>query len=175
MLNPIIDHHVKCYLNDERNRRILSDFNHWIENNNTDISIAKVEHCQRDKFADYDGCVDDGKKVFARYYSESRVVKLNTEVIAQEVNNVQQKFIRNPELVGYCKDVYLFADLILAHEYAHAYQNQVEGKPMKRDDNTLERDADRLAIRFFTEVYDEPRDEVKKMIIEHYEHLRRRY
>lgn len=175
MLNPIIGHDVKCYLNDERSRRILSDFNHWIENSNTDISITRVEHCQRDEFTDYDGFIDAGKKIFARYCSDRRVVKLNTEIIAQEVDNVQQKFINDSELIGHCKDVYLFADLILAHEYAHAYQSQVEGKSMKRDDNDLERDADRMAIKFFTEVYDEPQDEVKKTIMEHYEHLRRRY
>lgn len=175
MLDSIKNGDVRNYLNDERSHSILSDFNHWIENSNTNISIARVEHCQRDEFADYDGYVDDGKKVFARYYSESRVVKLNTEIIAQEVDNVQQKFISDTELAGHCKDVYLFADLILAHEYAHAYQSQIEGKSMKRDDNDLERDADRMAIRFFTEVYDEPQDEVKKTIMEHYEHLRRRY
>ena len=71
--------------------------------------------------------------------------------------------------------LYKFVDLILLHEYVHAYQNQIEGKKMEKNNYELEVEADEISKRIFMEDYKGTLDEITKMLLdtfeEHHEYL----
>lgn len=151
MIEPIDENKVNEYLEDNK-KRIGDSFN---STQPETVEIKEIIGGKNIDFPDQDGVINSYMPTYGRYCSEDKIIKINTEAIAQKLEDMRNSLYHQYEKTSQSdkkflyksnkKSLYKFIDLILLHEYAHAYQNQIEGKKMEKNNYELEVEADEIS------------------------------
>ena len=90
-----------------------------------------------------------GTRTNGRYFREEKNIVICAENLASLTNDFQNKMYHEDKL-QYYSDAYFLCDLVLIHEYMHAYQHIIEHKNLTHGDRMLEEDANRKAAIIFS-------------------------
>lgn len=173
MIEPIDENKVNEYLEDNK-KRIGDSFS---STQPETVEIKEIIGGKNIDFPDQDGVINSYMPTYGRYCSEDKVIKINTEAIAKKLEDMKNSLCHQHKDLSpnSITSLYKFVDLILLHEYVHAYQNQIEGKKMEKNNYELEVEADEISKRIFIEDYKGTLDEITKMLLdtfeEHHEYL----
>lgn len=173
MIESIDENKVNEYLEDNK-KRIGDSFS---STQPETVEIKEIIVGKNIDFPDQDGVINSYMPTYGRYYSEDKVIKINTEAIAKKLGAMKNSlYYQRKELSpNSITSLYKFVDLILLHEYVHAYQDQIEGKKMEKNNYELEVEADEISKRIFMKDYKGTLDEITEMLLdtfeEHHEYL----
>ena len=125
----------------------------WIINreklNECDYNICH-ECCDKLLHRDEDGYPVANRIVQGRYYPKENKVKFGLSDIQHNVedirNGIDKGVIPIPNNMKFD-----YADMIIFHELAHAYQDKYKKIKLKKDDEEIEQDADEKAIMWYSE------------------------
>lgn len=167
MIELIDENKVNEYL--ENNKKKIGDI--FNSKQHTTVEIKEIQKAQNVDFPGQDGVINSSITTYGRYYSEDKVIKINTEAIAKKLEDMKNSLYHQHKVFSESDKIslYKFVDLILLHEYAHAYQNQIEGKKMKKNNYELEVEADDISKRIFMKDYEGIPDRIAEMLLKEFE------
>ena len=160
---PVTEYDIEKYLTEKKQKEILSRIQRAL-NYNKELVIRDVHLVMNDKISvDEEGYTSSTNLVMGRYCPNEKEIKINKEVVGKKVNEwSNQEYDK-----FFNREGYLFCDLIFIHECAHAYQDQLCGRIMKKDDQVLEKEANDIVTKVFMKTY-ECKMEIKEKIITYY-------
>ncbi len=148
---PISEGDIRAYIAENFNkiRNWLIDYE---ELNKEEYNID-YECCDCLTYYGSDGFVCGDKLVVGRYCPGENKVKLNLSMIRRDVNDIRNDCLKNKIQISSDMNFnpYDYADIIIFHELAHAYQDKHEKIKLRRDDVEIEQDADEKAIMWYSE------------------------
>ena len=152
---PKAEHDVREYLSEDKKTEILENVLCSLKNlsqRNAD-ELSSVSVCVRDKEAffrfDEDGYVNSGEHTYGRYFQDNKAIEICAENLSKIISDFQQ-LMYSKKKYQYCSDVYILCDLVILHEYMHAYQHLVESKSLTYGNRFLEEEANRRAAIILT-------------------------
>ena len=166
---PIIESDIENYLN-ENLMDIIKKIESVYEVDNSLYESIKILPCMNKDIqkTDSDGYPSFNLIALGRYISMDEPIKINLEKLRKKISDLE-KIVKRPH-------VYLLCDLVLIHEFMHAYQDIIEKKVMPRDipkdmpkdklreyKRILDEDANAKTLKVFCEAYTEP-VEIRKQV-----------
>ena len=113
-----------------------------------DISPEYYEYLD---YKDKDGMCVSNIIVTGRYCpGKKSIVKFGLTGIQRNVENIRNEILNGRFQIPYNMK-FDYADIIIFHELAHAYQDKHEKIKLRRDDVEIEQDADEKAIMWYSE------------------------
>lgn len=165
---PKTENDIKQYLDEDKQREIFNNMQVFFQRvqAETDSGFsASVSFKGKKDFLRYDemGYADSGNYTNGRYFQEDRVIKICAENLSKLISDFQSLMHREEKL-QYYSDAYKLCDLVLLHEYMHAYQHIVEGKRLTHGDRLMEEEANRRAAIILTAMWDIDDDSIEYII-----------
>lgn len=162
MIKTIDSEDIKKYLNAQK-KKILQLFASQI----AEITV-NIDMFPNNEFVDSEGYLAGGVETYGRYDGSNDQIKINEDAVVHKIDCMQQYFCRQP-----CrcpkKELFCFVDLCVLHECVHAYQHQVVGREMRRNDHELEKEAYEQSKRIFETNYTNISEQVREKVLNEYE------
>lgn len=148
---PLTECDIKCYLDEVKQKEIFEKMTRCIRNINSkydgELSFVYVEFLEKNAFfiCDEEGDVVSGECTPGSYFKNAKTIGICAENLSKFVNDFMILMYREGKM-EYRSNAYDLCDLVLLHEYVHAYQHMLEHKNLKRGDRLLEEEANRRAV-----------------------------
>ena len=163
MIKNIDSEDIKQYLTAQKKEEILQLFASQIAE-----IMVNIDLFPNNEFVDSEGYIVGGSETYGRYEGENNKIKINEDAVAHKIDCMQQYFCRQP--YRYSKEeLFCFVDLCVLHECVHAYQHQVVGREMRRNDYELENEAYEQSKRIFEKNYTNISEQVREKVLNEYE------